>query len=118
MIMFRASHISLFLFLCLPFGITFGQAYLIDNPYIINHSKTAYKGGIENWDVITTSKGFVYFANNEGLLKFNGSDWSLYKLPNKTIVLCFFAFLETGLSSTKIAPHSFSLTYHMVWVFS
>lgn len=86
MIMFRASHISLLLFLCLPFGITLGQAFLIDNPYIINHSKTAYKGGIENWGVITTSNGFVYFANNEGLLKFNGTDWSLYKLPNKTIV--------------------------------
>ena len=29
---------------------------------------------------------FVYFANNEGLVEFNGSSWSLYKSPNETIV--------------------------------
>ena len=29
---------------------------------------------------------FVYFANNEGLLEFNGSNWSLYPSPNETII--------------------------------
>ena len=32
------------------------------------------------------NKHFVYFANNEGLLEFNGSTWNLYKSPNETII--------------------------------
>jgi ligand-binding sensor domain-containing protein len=29
---------------------------------------------------------YIYFANNEGLLEFNGSNWNLYKSPNETII--------------------------------
>ncbi|WP_227873961.1 triple tyrosine motif-containing protein [Flavobacterium nackdongense] len=29
---------------------------------------------------------YLYFANNEGLLEFNGSSWSLYPSPNETII--------------------------------
>ncbi|EIA08050.1 hypothetical protein HJ01_02581 [Flavobacterium frigoris PS1] len=29
---------------------------------------------------------FVFFANNEGLLEFNGSNWQLYPSPNETII--------------------------------
>ena len=29
---------------------------------------------------------FMFFANNEGLLEFNGSNWTLYPSPNETIV--------------------------------
>ncbi len=28
----------------------------------------------------------MYFANNEGLLEYNGSDWNLYPTPNETIM--------------------------------
>lgn len=28
----------------------------------------------------------MYFANNEGLLEFDGHDWQVYQLPNKTIL--------------------------------
>lgn len=30
--------------------------------------------------------GYMYFANNEGLLEYNGSDWNLYPTPNETIM--------------------------------
>jgi DNA-binding CsgD family transcriptional regulator len=71
---------------CVHCTVVTGQPILIDNPYITNHSKTSYKGGIENWDAVTTKDGFIYFANNEGLLIFNGTKWSSHRLPNKTIV--------------------------------
>ncbi|PZR23007.1 MAG: LuxR family transcriptional regulator [Flavobacterium psychrophilum] len=29
---------------------------------------------------------FMYFANNEGLLEYNGSNWTLYPSPNETIL--------------------------------
>jgi hypothetical protein len=28
----------------------------------------------------------MYFANNEGLLEYNGSNWKLYPSPNETII--------------------------------
>jgi DNA-binding CsgD family transcriptional regulator len=55
-------------------------------PEIINYSKYQYSGGLQNWDIVQDKQGIVYFANNEGLLTFNGISWLLYPLPNKTIV--------------------------------
>ncbi len=55
-------------------------------PDIINYSKQTYKAGLQNWDIKQDKKGIVYFANNEGLLSFDGKYWNNYPLPNKTIV--------------------------------
>ncbi|AXG75302.1 LuxR family transcriptional regulator [Flavobacterium arcticum] len=32
------------------------------------------------------SNHFMYFANNEGLMEYNGNDWTLYHTPNETIM--------------------------------
>ncbi|WP_207534100.1 ligand-binding sensor domain-containing protein [Desertivirga arenae] len=55
-------------------------------PDIINYPKTQYNGGTQNWDIQQDKNGLVYFANNEGLLTFDGTYWKIYPLPNKTIV--------------------------------
>nr|WP_121273868.1 triple tyrosine motif-containing protein [Pedobacter schmidteae] len=55
-------------------------------PNIGNYSNTVYKGGIQNWDIQQDKRGVMYFANNEGLLTFNGNYWKLHPLPNKTII--------------------------------
>ena len=55
-------------------------------PEIVNYSKEALKAGTENWDACQDKNGLIYFANNEGLLCFDGTHWRLYPLPNKTIV--------------------------------
>lgn len=55
-------------------------------PKIVNYSNTVYKGGIQNWDIQQDQHGVMYFANNEGLLTFNGKYWKLHPLPNKTII--------------------------------
>ncbi len=55
-------------------------------PDIINYSKPLYKAGLQNWDIKQDKNGIVYFANNEGLLSFDGKYWNNYPLPNKTIV--------------------------------
>ena len=55
-------------------------------PEIVNYSKEALKAGTENWDACQDENGLLYFANNEGLLCFDGTQWRLYPLPNKTIV--------------------------------
>ena len=63
----------------------FGQN-TIGLPEIINYSKHTYKAGTQNWDICQDINGLLYFANNEGLLSFDGTYWKTYPLPNKTIV--------------------------------
>ena len=75
---------KLLICLLLP-AITFCQN-TIGLPDIINYNKTAYKAGLQNWDIKQDNNGIIYIANNEGLLSFDGKYWTLYPLPNKTIV--------------------------------
>ena len=60
----------------------FGQ---IKFPPISNFNAKDYGGGNQNWS-IDTDEFHVYVANNEGLLEFDGINWYLNKLPNKTII--------------------------------
>ena len=53
-------------------------------PQIINFSSENYHAGAQNWKIDQDEQGIMYFANNEGLLTFNGGNWQLYQLPNKT----------------------------------
>lgn len=55
-------------------------------PEIINYSKQAYNAGTQNWKIGHDKQGIVYFANNEGLLSFDGNYWKKYPVPNSTIV--------------------------------
>lgn len=55
-------------------------------PQINNFSSLNYQGGTQNWEIDQDKNGMMYFANNEGLLSYNGKYWKLYPLPNKTIV--------------------------------
>lgn len=55
-------------------------------PQITNFNNTIYQGGTQNWDIRQDSMGRMYFANNEGLLTYDGSHWRLYPQPNKTIL--------------------------------
>ena len=55
-------------------------------PDIINYGNPVYKAGLQNWDIKQDKNGIVYFANNEGLLSYDGKYWNNYPLPNKTIV--------------------------------
>jgi ligand-binding sensor domain-containing protein/DNA-binding CsgD family transcriptional regulator len=53
---------------------------------ITNFTKLDYKGGNQNWDIQQDKYGIMYFANNEGLLTYNGENWIIYPTPNKTVV--------------------------------
>ena len=72
------------LLICLPIY-SFCQN-TIGFPDILSYSKQSYSAGLQNWDIKQDKNGIVYFANNEGLLSFDGKNWNLYPLPNKTIV--------------------------------
>lgn len=54
-------------------------------PNIVNYAKQVYGAGSQNWNMTQHKTGIMYFANNDGLLSFDGTFWRSYKLPNKTI---------------------------------
>jgi hypothetical protein len=47
-------------------------------PDIINYEKEKYYAGTQNWGIVQDKKGILYFANNEGLLSFDGTSWEVY----------------------------------------
>ncbi|MFY7730485.1 MAG: triple tyrosine motif-containing protein [Flavobacterium sp.] len=57
-----------------------------DLPPILKYSPGTYAAGNQNWMIAQDNLGYMYFANNEGLLEYNGSDWNLYPTPNETIM--------------------------------
>jgi len=71
------------------FSITFyGQVKSIGLPDVRNYKRNEYKGGTQNWSIDQDKNGNLYFANNNGLLQFDGSSWRKYPLPNLTSVRC------------------------------
>ena len=55
-------------------------------PPIVKYAPTSYGAGNQNWMISQDHQHYVFFANNEGLLEFNGSNWELYASPNETIL--------------------------------
>lgn len=59
-------------------------------PIVRNFSKTHYKSGTQNWDIVQNPGGCIYFANNNGVLEFDGKDWATYPIANYTNVRSVF----------------------------
>lgn len=72
--------------LTLLFFILFISGFAQDLPPIVNYSPATYGAANQNWMIAQDQNQFIYFANNEGLLEFNGSNWKLYPSPNETII--------------------------------
>ncbi len=63
----------------------FGQTSNIGIPFTTNYPNEQYQAGTQNWDIAQHPNGFMFFANNNGLLQFDGINWELFPLSNKTI---------------------------------
>jgi len=72
------------LYICIFFAALLANAQEL--PPIIKFSPGNYNAGNQNWMVSQDNNRFLYFANNEGLLEYNGMAWTLYPSPNETIV--------------------------------
>ncbi|WP_395063943.1 triple tyrosine motif-containing protein, partial [Flavobacterium sp.] len=80
----------LFLYLCsvllFNFLKTDAQVKEIGYPEIKNFLRKEYRGSTQNWNIDQDKNGNMYFANNDGLLQFDGINWNQYKLPNKSSI--------------------------------
>lgn len=82
---FFSKKLNSFFALCLLPFLAFSQN-TIGLPDIFQYQKEKYNAGTQNWDIKQDKYGLMYFANNEGLLSFDGTHWELNPLPNKTIL--------------------------------
>jgi len=53
---------------------------------VTHYSRTHYSAGSQNWSIDMDKQGFVYVANNDGLMKYDGVHWKVYPMPSHTIV--------------------------------
>jgi AraC family chitin signaling transcriptional activator len=63
-------------------------------PPINVFSTENYGGGNQNWAITQAPNKFIYVANNDGLLEYNGASWQLYPTPNETIMRSVKSFEE------------------------
>ena len=79
-----------------------------ETPPLINYPLSVYKAHNQNWAIAQSADHYIYSANSDGLLEYDGATWKLYPLPNHQIVrslLCDEAKLENptiSKSSRKI----------------
>lgn len=53
---------------------------------VTHYSRSQYSAGSQNWSIDMDKQGFVYAANNNGLMKYDGVRWIVYPMPARTIV--------------------------------
>ncbi|MCB0382767.1 MAG: LuxR family transcriptional regulator, partial [Psychroserpens sp.] len=75
----KSLYILLF---CLISQVSFAQ----EIPPIEVFSNSAYDAENQNWSISQNSKKYIYVANNNGLLEYDGARWQLYPSINNTII--------------------------------
>ena len=53
---------------------------------ITNYNYKNYKGGIQNWGITISPERILYSSNNNGLLRYNGNDWTLLEPGERSII--------------------------------
>ncbi len=69
---------------------TVAQIKSVGTPFIKNYSRLDYHAGQQNWMIDQAEDGRIYFANNDGLLEFDGFNWNLSPLPKGILVRSVF----------------------------
>lgn len=49
---------------------------------VTNYTRQVYQAGNQNWSIQQHPNGWIYAANNKGLLEFDGKEWNTYPLHN------------------------------------
>lgn len=79
---YKSLKVLVIIFICLR-GYT---SYSQEIPPINIFSPEMYGAENQNWAITQAPNKFIYVANNEGLLEYNGANWQLYPTPNETIM--------------------------------
>ena len=75
------TYLAIFLLILLFCLRSVAQINSVGTPFINNYSRLDYNAGQQNWMIGQARDGRIYFANNDGLLDFDGFNWNLNRLP-------------------------------------
>ncbi|TNE73760.1 HAMP domain-containing histidine kinase [bacterium] len=80
---FYSFIVSLFCRVCL-FFFFIPITGLAQAPYITNYSSSNYDAGDVNWSSTQDDDGYIYIANSDGVLVYDGHDWTLVSVAGRT----------------------------------
>jgi serine phosphatase RsbU (regulator of sigma subunit)/ligand-binding sensor domain-containing protein len=88
------------LFFCIYFfvfsyGVSLSQVNPYGQPFIKNYSLKDYNAKSQNWAIAKDARGVMYFANNDGVLEYDGHNWELIRI-NKGAIVRSIAIDSTG----------------------
>ncbi|RKD90999.1 helix-turn-helix and ligand-binding sensor domain-containing protein [Mangrovibacterium diazotrophicum] len=84
-IVIQATLLTLFIALSNP------AWAIIHDKAVQNFTRMDYRAASQNWAVSRGTDGMMFFANHNGLLEFDGTNWQLHRLPNETILRSVYA---------------------------
>lgn len=58
-------------------------------PFVTNYTFDDYNAGLQNWHVGQGDDGIMYFANNDGLMAFDGVRWQIYEASESDNIRSF-----------------------------
>ncbi len=58
----------------------------IGSPWVWNYKKSVYQAGPQTWMIDATESGFVYFANTNGMVEFDGKNWRDYPVFSGSVL--------------------------------
>lgn len=78
-----------YIFICISLAVLCSSelySQKIGSPIITNFTPKDYKAGSQNWSAVQDSIGRIFFANQRGILIYNGLEWELVEvLDGKTV---------------------------------
>ncbi len=80
------KHIYLPLFFALIPILNLAQINKTGIPDITYFNRRQYNGATQNWSVTQSQTGFLYFANNDGILEYDGENWRLLDQMKEYVV--------------------------------
>jgi ligand-binding sensor domain-containing protein/DNA-binding CsgD family transcriptional regulator len=61
------------------------QVRSVGIPSIQNYSRKTYRASTQNWAIAQDNRGFMYFANNDGVLEYDGTSWNLFQFAEPAL---------------------------------
>lgn len=77
---------SLLLFLLLLSSTAEAELPVLGIPEITCYKRSLYHGGTQNWSISQSNNGLLYFANNDGIVEYDGRLWRTLPYDNITDV--------------------------------
>ena len=64
------------------------ESIFAQTPFIRNFLPEEYKVSGQNWDIVQSKQGIMYFANNYGVIEYDGTNWRCTPTPTLARSLC------------------------------